>query len=106
MKPQLERIEVQAGLSDNHDLSIENAALGSLRKHHLDNFGEIAIQRFIVAALDQNLIAVAKDQGSKSIPFGLVDPVAFDGQFLDSLGEHRQDRRIYWEVHVTFSPAR
>ena len=37
---------------------------------------KIAVQRLFVAALNQDLIAIAKDQGAETIPFRLEDPIS------------------------------
>src|SRR5262249_17262284 len=57
-------------------------------------------QGFFVAALNEDLVAVAKHQRSKSIPLRLENPISGGRQFAHSLGEHRQNRRIHWKLHA------
>ena len=49
---------------------------GSCARKRLDQLGKIAVQRFFVAALDQDLVAIAEDQGAKAVPFRFEDPVS------------------------------
>jgi hypothetical protein len=100
MKTQLERVEVEPGLASDHEFAIEHAAGRQLRQQGIDHFREVSIERFLIAALDQDLVSVSKDQHPKAIPFRLEDPCAAFRQFSDFLGEHRQDRRIYGELHL------
>ena len=65
---------------------------GQLRQQRLDQLGEVAVERLLVAALDQDLVAVAEDERAKAVPLGLEDPAVPGGQLADALGEHRQDR--------------
>ena len=69
-------------------------------RNGLDQFGEIAVQRFFVAALDQDLVAVAKDQRTKPVPLWFENPCSPRRYFGNSLGEHRQDRRINRKIHA------
>ena len=61
---------------------------------------KVTIERFFVAALDENFISIAKHQGSKTVPLRLENPIPLCGQFIHPLREHRQDRRIYGKVHT------
>lgn len=47
------------------------------------------------------VIAVAKDERAKAVPLRLEDPSIAGWQLADSLGEHRQNRRIDREVHIS-----
>src|SRR3984885_9719707 len=99
MEAKLERVEVEPVLVGDDDFAIERAAGRQLRQQGIDHFREVSIERFLVAALNQDLVSVSKDQHPKAIPFRLEDPCAAVRQFSNSLGEHRQDRRIYRELH-------
>src|SRR5262249_37141466 len=55
--------------------------------------GEVAIERAQVAALHQHLVAVAKYDGAKPVPLGLVEPALPLGDRVGELGQHRFDRR-------------
>ena len=67
-----------------------------------EQLGEIAVQRLLVAALDQDLVSVAKDERAKSIPLRFENPFIARRQFTSSLGEHRQDRWVYWKIHASW----
>ena len=58
------------------------------------------------AALDEYLVRITKNQGAKSIPLGLEDPILTRWQLIHSLGEHRQQRRVYGKVHVSWYNGR
>ena len=73
---------------------------GNCDAQRLEQLGKVAVQRLLVAALDQDLVAVAKDQRAKAIPLRFEDPVAACRQFADSLGEHRQNRRVHGKMHT------
>ena len=90
MKAQLQRIEVELVVLDDDNLSVEDAARRQCRAQRLQQFRKVAIQRLFVAALDQDLIPIAKDQRAKSIPLRFENPIAIGWQFIHSLGQHRQ----------------
>ena len=101
MNAELQRIEIEPAVLGDDDFAIEHAAGRQLRPQRLEQFGEIAIQRLLIAALDQDFVAVAEDQRAKPIPLRFENPCSGGGQFVDSLGEHRQDRRVYRKVHAS-----
>ena len=101
MKPQLQRVEIEPAVLGDHDLAIEHAAVRQLRAQRLEQLGKVAVQRFLVAALDQDLVAVAEDQRAKSVPLRFEDPVFACRQFIHALGEHRQHRRVDGKIHAS-----
>ena len=72
---------------------------GNCDRSGSSKLGKVAVQRFFVAALDQDLVPVAENQRAKPIPLRFENPCSAGGQFADSLGEHRQDRRVHRKVH-------
>ncbi len=70
MKSQLKRIEIKAVFADDHDFTIEDAAFRKLRLQHFDELGEITIERLLIAALDEDVVAITEYQRTKSIPLG------------------------------------
>jgi len=46
----------------------------------IDHLGEIAIQRFLVAALNQDFVAVAENQRTETVPLRLEDPLSARGK--------------------------
>jgi hypothetical protein len=53
MKPKLQRVEVETTILGDHDLSVERAPRRQLRLQRFDQLGEIAVERLLVAALDE-----------------------------------------------------
>jgi len=88
MKPELQRSEIEFVISDDDDLSIENAPLGQSGPQRVDEFGKIPVQRLLITALNQDLIAVTKDECAKSIPLWLEDPIVSGWEFLHALRKH------------------
>src|ERR1700678_4269074 len=96
----LERLEVETARSGDDDLAVEHAALRKLLFEHRDQLGEVTVERFGVAALDQHLVAVAKHQRAKAVPLGLEAPGIAGGNFGDAFGEHRKHGRLDRKVHA------
>ncbi len=99
MQPHLQGIEIQPVSGGDHDLAVDDASVGQLREQDLVQLGKVAIERLEVAALDEELGAVAKDNGAKAIPLGLEQEVAFGWDRICELGEHRFDRWREEERH-------
>ncbi len=75
MEAQLQCVKVEFIVLDDDNLAIENAARRQRRAQRLEQLGKVAVERLFVAALDQDLVSVAKDQRTKSVPLGLEDVV-------------------------------
>src|SRR5688500_8744946 len=100
MKSQLQCLEVEPTVAGDDNLPIEYAARWQLRLQCLDDLREISVERLFVAALDEDLVAVAEDQRPKAVPFRLEDPSFARRQLADSFGEHRQNGWIDRQVHA------
>ena len=87
---------------DDH-FAIEHTLLRQLRAQRVEQVREVAIERLLVAALDQDLVAVAKDERAEAVPLGLEDPFAGGRDVADALGQHGQERRIDRKIHGQFS---
>ena len=94
MDAQLKRVEVEAPVPCDDDFPVENRAVWQLTPEWVDEIGKVSVERFLVAALDQDFIAVPEDERSEAVPLGLVDPSLSLGQLAHALGEHRQNGRI------------
>src|SRR5262245_36350594 len=101
MNAELERLEVEPAILCDDELPVEHRTARQLRLERLEQLGKVAVQRFLITALDQDLLAIAEDQRAKSIPLRLEDPAFTGRQLANSLGEHRQDRRVYGKAHVS-----
>ena len=75
MNPQLQFLEVEAFVFCDNDFAVENTSNGQLRGERLDQFGKISIQRFRIAALNKDFVAVAEDHRAKTVPLRFEDPV-------------------------------
>src|SRR4029077_17120110 len=106
MEAQLQCVEVEFIVLDDDNLPIENAAGRQRRAQWLQQVGEVAVEGLFVAALDQDLVSVAKDQRTKSVPLGLEDVIFPSGQFIHALGKHGQERRVHWKVHASWYTVR
>ncbi len=71
MKAQLQRFEVERVILGDDDFAVEHAARGQLRAQRLEQFGEVAVERLVIAALDQDLVAVAEDQARGTHPISV-----------------------------------
>src|SRR5207253_2745016 len=100
MKAELQGIEVERAIVCDDDFAVKHTARGQLRAKRLEQFRKVAVQRFFVATLDQDLVLVAKHQGTKPIPFRFEDPCSAYRQFADSFGEHRQNWRVHRKMHI------
>src|ERR1051326_2748690 len=101
MQTELEGLEVQPVLSGNDDFPIQHTTCRQLRPERVDDFRKIAVQRLLIAALDVDFIPVPEDQGAKPVPLRFENPLAHRRQLVHALGEHRQDRWVYGEIHAS-----
>src|SRR5580765_4132378 len=100
MQAQLQGVEIKSIILNNDDLSIEDTTSRQSRLQRRKELRKVAVQRFLVAALYQNLVAIAKYQRAKAVPLRFEDPISIGRQFTHSLGQHRQYGRIYGKVHA------
>ncbi len=100
MQPQLQCIKIEPIILDDYDFSVEHTTCGQRTTQRFQQLWKVTIEWLFVAALDENLISIAKHQRAKTIPLGFENPITLGGQFVHSFREHRQDRRIYWKVHT------
>ena len=77
-------------VADDDDLAVDDAALGKRRRERRDQLREVAVHRLLVAALQQDLVAVAEHQRAEAVPLRLELPAfARSGRAsaaLDSIG--------------------
>ena len=88
MNAQLQCIEIEPALPCYHQFAVERAAGWQLIGQGLQHLRKVAIERFLVPALQQDLAAVAKHQDSKSIPLRFKNPLTCRRNFVHSFGEH------------------
>ena len=86
-------VEVGARAGEDHDLAIEHHSLGldPLQVRH--EFGKVAGQRLLIAAVDHDLVAVFERDRAETVPLGLVLPGVAAGQFGLDLRLHRAEWR-------------
>ena len=100
MDAQLKRIKIEAAFGRDDQLSIEHALPRERFEQRSNHLGEVAIEGFLIAALKQNLIAVAKNENAETVPLRLKDPIARRGDGVDALGQHGEQRRIDGQLHA------
>ena len=75
MKAQLQRVEVErAILARRRSRRRARSARAAASASGSTSSGKVAIERLLVAALNQDLVAVAKDQRAKAVPLRFEDP--------------------------------
>ena len=93
----LQRLEVEPLALAHHHLAVHHAALGELRPR-LDDLGEVAGHRALVAAAQLDLVAVAEDDRAEAVPLRLVDHAG--RQDRHRLGQHRPHGWHHGQVHA------
>ena len=68
MNPQKQRLEVESLRTDDDDLAVDDTALRKCCQQRIDELGKVAVHRLLVAALQQNVVAIAEHQSAKAIP--------------------------------------
>src|SRR5579864_313269 len=76
MQTQLQRIKIKPIIFDDYYLSIEHTTCGQRSAQWFQQLRKVTIEWFFVAALDENLISIAKHKRAKTIPLGLENPIA------------------------------
>jgi hypothetical protein len=99
MDAELERFKIEMAAVGDDEFAVENAVAGELGAKRVEEFGEIAVEGFFVAALDEDFVTVFEDEDAEAVPLGLEEPVAGGGDFVDAPGEHGRDGRIDSQVH-------
>src|ERR1700738_4272359 len=99
MDAELQGVEVEAAVAGDDEFAIEDAMRGQLVAQRREDFRKVAIERFFLAALQQDLVAIAENEHAKAVPLGLEDPFTGGGNAVHALGEHGQDGGAYGEVH-------
>ena len=100
MQSELQRIKVELIVLYNDQFAIQHTTIRQALAQRFEQFWEIAIERLLIAALDQDFTAIAKYQGAESIPLRLEYPTSVSWYIVHALGEHRQHRRIDGKIHL------
>jgi hypothetical protein len=98
----LQRVEAETGGCRDDDLAVDHDALRQLALHRLDQLGEVARERTLVAAAELDLVTVAEHDAAKAVPLGLEQELDVGGQRVevsDRLREHRRHRGHDRELH-------
>ena len=61
--------------------------------------GVVARERPAVATLEEYFVTVSKHERAETVPLRLEDPRIPRRQRVDAVRQHRQDRRINWQIH-------
>src|SRR5687768_9521598 len=107
MDPQEEGLELESIRPGDDDLPVEHAALRDVRAQRRRELREVAVEWLEVPTLDEQLIAVAEDDGAETVPFRLEQPAVALGERRDGLREHRLERGLDGKAHAgTIQPLR
>ena len=79
MDAQEQRLEVESAGADDHDLAVDDTALGQRAGQRREQLGEISVHRLFVTTLQQDLVAVAEHEGSEAVPLRLELPATTGG---------------------------
>src|SRR5687767_12619675 len=100
MDAQQQRLEIEPGSARDDDLAVDDAALRQRGGQRDDELRKVAVHWLLVAALQQDVVAVAKDQRSKAVPLGLELPPLAAGQGVRGAGQHGRERRSEGKPHA------
>src|SRR2546426_12398221 len=94
MDAEEQRLEVEPVGARDDDLAVEDAALRERGGERRDELREVSVHRLLVAALEQDVAAVAEDERAKPVPLRLEEPSLAVRQRVGGAGQHGLDRRI------------
>ncbi len=77
MQAHLQRVEIEAAFRRDHDLAVDDAAVGQCSKKSVVELWKIAIERPQVSTLYIYVALAAIDDGAEAVPLGLVEEWAF-----------------------------
>ena len=102
MDPLQQRVEVEAAAVavGHHDLAVDDAPVGQSLEERLEQLGEVAVERPLVAAGELDLVAVAEHDAAEAVPLRLVQPPVAGRDLAGELRQHRLDRRGQRQRHV------
>src|SRR5215469_15106955 len=99
MDAQEQGLKVEPVDPDDHDLAVDHVAFGQRGGQWGDEFRKVSVHGLLVAALQQDLVAVAKHQRSKAVPLGLELPSLTVRQGVSGAGQHRGKRWSEGQAH-------
>src|SRR5438094_235937 len=94
------RLEIEPTVARDHDLAVEDAALGQVRAQRDLELRKIPPERLQVATLDQHVVAALPHERAEAVPFWLVEPTVTCGEAIGELREHRRDRRLERQLQL------
>ena len=97
----LQGVEVEPGtVGHRHDdLAVDDATRRKLGADRVDQLREVPVERALVAAGQQDLVAVAEHDAAEPVPFRFVEPAIALGHLVGRLGEHGSERWDDGQVH-------
>src|SRR5215510_1584769 len=93
MEPLLQRIEVESIRRRDHYLPVDHCARRHIGDERVAQFGEVAIERLQLAALNVEVGLAPEHDRAKAVPLGLIEEAAV-GKRCGELRQHRLDRRL------------
>lgn len=104
METKLQPIEIQPARCSNHDLAVEDAAVGHACQQYVVKLGKVPVERLQITALNVDIRVTAKNDRPKAVPFWFVQEVA-DRELRRELGEHRFDGWLEKTGHSGMDPG-
>src|SRR5271170_737203 len=99
MEPELQGFEIERASLGDHHFAVDDAPRGQGGLERRGKLGKVSIERLFVATLNEELLAVAKDEDAKAVPLWLEDPAVAVGNPIHALRKHWQKRRVDRELH-------
>jgi hypothetical protein len=109
MDAEQERLEVEPVGAHDDDLAVDDTPMGQRGREGCEKLREVPVHRLLVAALEQDLLAVTEYERAEAVPLGLELPPVAVRQAVGGGREHRRERRREGQAHgliVTRSPRR
>src|SRR4051794_38818972 len=99
MNPLQQVVEREPAPTRYHDFAVEHELLCGQRFRARHHIGEIARQRLAGFRLQLDLVAIAKHETAKAVPFRLILPLRSGRNGINRGGFHRRDR--WFEQHAS-----
>ena len=100
MDPLGQGIEVEAVGTGDHDLPVEHALVGEIALEWVDELGEVPGERLLVPAAQLDLVTLAEDDATESVPLRFVEHAFGPGELPGELGQHRRHGWPYGKGHL------
>jgi hypothetical protein len=108
MDPLAQRVEVEAPpchVGDD-DLTVDDASLGQARPQRIEQLGEVAVERSLLAARELHVVAVSEHDAPETVPLRLEQPAVAGRDLTRQLRQHRGEWWRDGQDHAVILPDR